>query len=177
MLQCVNCTWYAAKQYNLNMPLNVSQTHGRNLYYVQKVKASKLYEMQLWCTFNANVYHYHIHHWWFSIPCCGRMITTFSVTFLQCHLMSGVWLLQSMLLMQALDLVAEGKHDTSVSRPVILDISSDASWVRVSPSTYIYLYICTTITPHCTCPWVLYHPGIHGHYRRQQETKSNGRDW
>ena len=92
------------------------------LYYVQKIKASKLYEMQLWCTFNANVYEYHIHRWWFSIPCCGRMVGTFSVMFLQCHLMSWVWPLQSMLLLQALDPMAEGKHGTTVSRPLVLYI-------------------------------------------------------
>ena len=168
MLQCVNCTWYTAKQYNLNMPLNVSQTHGRNLLYsVQKVKASKLHEMQLWCAFNANVYEYHIHHWWFSILCCGSMVATFSVTFLQCHLMSWVWPLQSVLLLQVLGLMAEGKRSTTVSRPLICTYLEMVHGFVCHP---LGLYICTTITPHCTCPWVLYHPSSHGHFRRRRET-------
>ena len=43
-----------------------------------------------------------------------------------------------MLLLQALDLMAEGKHDTSVSRPLVLYISSDGSWVCV-PHTGLYV--------------------------------------
>ena len=120
---------------------------------------------------NTIVYEHHIHYWWFGILCCGSVVATFSVTFLQCHLMSGVWPLQSILLLQALDLMAEGEHGTAVSRHLVLYISSDGSWVRV-PHAGLYV----TVTLHCTCPWVLYHPRMHGHYRRQRESKDNGQD-
>ena len=105
---------------------------------------------------NANVYEYHIHHWWFSILCCGSVVATVSATLLQCHLMSWIWPLQSMLLLQAVDLMAEGKHGTAVSRPLTLYKFSDDSWVPVSHTGLIYIDINTTITPHFTCPWVLY---------------------
>ena len=52
----------------------------------------------------------------------GSVVATFSVMFLQCHLMSWVRTLQSMVLLQALDLVAEEKHGTTVSRPFSLYI-------------------------------------------------------
>ena len=57
----------------------------------------------------------------------GSVVTTFSVMFLQCHLMSWVQTLQSVVLLQAMDLMAEGKHGAAVSRPLVLYISRDGS--------------------------------------------------
>ena len=65
--------------------------HGRNLlYYVQKIKASKLHEMQLCCAsalmlmFTNATY---IIQGLVIYPVVGSVVATFSVTFLQCHLM------------------------------------------------------------------------------------------
>ena len=46
-----------------------------------------------------------------------------------------------MLLLQALDLMAEGKHIAAVSRPLDLYKFSDDSWVPVSHTGPIYIYI------------------------------------
>ena len=46
-----------------------------------------------------------------------------------------------MLLLQALDLMAERKQGTTVSRPLVLYISSDGSWAHVPPTGPMRIYV------------------------------------